>query len=82
MQKIGASAEDYELDINPKQVCRLCLDPTNLQSVFSNSIVDGYIISMPEILRYAIDITVRSFVCFSSAYRYLQEFFNVSGERR
>lgn len=50
---------NYELDINPKKVCRLCLSQSpNLQNIFSNSIVDGYIISVPEMLVYTVDITV------------------------
>lgn len=49
----------YELDINPKKVCRLCLSqPSNLQNIFSNSIVDGYIISVPDMLAFTVDITV------------------------
>ncbi|XP_055326680.1 zinc finger protein 25-like [Sitodiplosis mosellana] len=50
---------NYELDINPKKVCRLCLSqPPNLLNVFSNSIVDGYIISVPDMLAFTVDITV------------------------
>lgn len=56
---MDATDTGYELDINPKTVCRLCLSQTNkLQNIFSNSIVDGYILSMPDILSYAIDINV------------------------
>lgn len=54
----SSSIENYELDINPKQSCRLCLINTNLQNIFANTMVDGYIISMPEILRSTIDINV------------------------
>ena len=50
---------NYELDINPKKVCRLCLSqPPNLLNIFSNSIVDGYIISVPDMLAFTVDITV------------------------
>lgn len=50
---------NYELDINPKKVCRLCLSqPSNLLNIFSNSIVDGYIISVPDMLAFTVDITV------------------------
>lgn len=50
---------NYELDINPKKVCRLCLSqPPTLQNIFSNSIVDGYIISVPDMLAFTVDITV------------------------
>lgn len=53
------SDENYELDIDPKKVCRICLSQSNrLQNIFSNSIVDGYILSIPEIIAYAIDIDV------------------------
>lgn len=53
---------NYELDINPKKVCRLCLSqPSNLQNIFSNSIVDGYIISVPDMLSFTVDITVSEF---------------------
>lgn len=49
----------YELDINPKEVCRLCLESSNnFSNIFSNSIVDGYIISMPEIMQYTLEIKV------------------------
>ncbi|XP_031629669.1 zinc finger protein 502-like [Contarinia nasturtii] len=55
----GISGSDYEFDINPKKVCRLCLSqPPNLQNIFSNSIVDGYIISIPDMLAFTVDITV------------------------
>lgn len=61
---------NYELDINPKKVCRLCLSQSpNLQNIFSNSIVDGYIISVPEMLVYTVDITVNTvqfFLLFSN----------------
>lgn len=53
---------NYELDINPKEVCRLCLSqPTKLLDIFSNSIVDGYIISVPDMLEYTVDIKVSLF---------------------
>lgn len=49
----------YELDINPNDVCRLCLaQPVELFNIYSNSIVDGYIISVPEMLQYTVDIAV------------------------
>lgn len=55
----GITGSDYELDINPKKVCRLCLSQTsNLQNIFSNSIVDGYIISVPDMLSFTVDIIV------------------------
>lgn len=57
--EIDLVESNYELDINPKKVCRLCLSQSpNLQNIFSNSIVDGYIISVPEMLVYTVDITV------------------------
>lgn len=53
------SAESYELDINPKKVCRLCLSqPSTLVNIYSTSIVDGYIISVPDMLAFTVDITV------------------------
>lgn len=53
------SDENYALDIDPKKVCRICLSQSdNLQNLFFNSIVDGYILSIPEIVEYAIDIFV------------------------
>lgn len=55
----------YELDINPKKVCRLCLSqPVNLQNIFSNSIVDGCIISVPDMLAFTVDITVNQIIIF------------------
>lgn len=54
---------NYELDINPEKVCRLCLSqPPDLRNIFSNSIVDGYIISVPEILEFTVDIKVSKIV--------------------
>lgn len=58
MLKIEASTDNYELDINPKHVCRLCLEAVHLQNVFSNSIVDGYITSLPDIVQFTLDMTV------------------------
>lgn len=53
------SDENYDLDIDPKKVCRICLSQSDgLQNLFFNSIVDGYILSIPEIVEYAIDIDV------------------------
>lgn len=50
---------NYELDINPNEVCRLCLaQPAELFNIYSNSIVDGYIISVPDMLKYTVDIAV------------------------
>lgn len=49
----------YELDINPKKVCRLCLSQSpNLLNIYSNTIVDGYIITIPQMLTYTVDISV------------------------
>lgn len=51
--------ENYELDIDPKSVCRICLSQTGqLQNIFSNSIVDGYILSVPDIIAFTLEITV------------------------
>lgn len=53
---------NYELDINPKKVCRLCLSqPPTLQNIFSKSVVDGYIIPVPDMLSFTVDITVGLF---------------------
>lgn len=50
---------EYELDIDPKSVCRLCLSqPTELLNIYSNTIVDGYILSLPQILLYTVDVMV------------------------
>lgn len=49
----------YELDIDPKTVCRICLgQPTVLSNVFSQSIVDGYLVAVPDIITYTLDINV------------------------
>lgn len=54
----------YELDINPKTVCRLCLSqPADLLNIYSSTIVDGYILSIPQILQYTVDIAVSDFCC-------------------
>lgn len=52
----------YELDINPKKVCRLCLSqPATLTNIYSQTIVDGYILSIPQILQFTVDISVNEF---------------------
>lgn len=50
----------YELDIDPQKLCRLCLSqPQALQNIFTSSAVDGgYILSIPDMLSYAVDINV------------------------
>lgn len=49
----------YELDIDPKKVCRICLSPSGtLLNIFSNSIVDGYVVSLPDIVQYTLEISV------------------------
>lgn len=52
--------DGYELDIDPQKLCRLCLSqPPALQNIFTNSAVDGgYILSIPDMLSYTVDITV------------------------
>lgn len=49
----------YELDIDPATVCRICLSQSgSLQNLFSHSIVDGYVVRLPEVLSYTLDIAV------------------------
>lgn len=49
----------YELDIDPATVCRICLSQSGpLLNLFSNSIVDGYVVRLPQVLSYTLDITV------------------------
>lgn len=50
---------EYELDIDPNSVCRLCLSqPAELLNIYSNTIVDGSIMSLPQILLYTVDVMV------------------------
>lgn len=68
----------YELDINPKKVCRLCLSQSiPLQNIFSNSIVDGYITSVPEMLDYTVNITVTTIIFRSVFYHRQRIYFSV-----
>ena len=51
--------EDYDLDIDPNKICRICLcQSEKLQNIFTNLIVDGYIIALPKILKQCIDLEV------------------------
>lgn len=53
--------EYFELDkdIDPQKICRLCLSQTtDRYTVFSKSIVDGYMIPLPKILSYTLEIQV------------------------
>lgn len=56
------SAENIDLlDIDVNTVCRICLSqPSQLQNLFSSTIVDGYIIAIPEMVKFCLDIMVSS----------------------
>lgn len=54
-----SATEFFCLDIDAENVCRICLSqPQNLQNIFTNTIVDGYIIPIPEMVKYCLDIKV------------------------
>lgn len=47
----------YELD--PKTLCRICLAQNGiLTNIFSQLIVDRYLVALPEIISYTLDISV------------------------
>lgn len=49
----------YESDIDPNTVCRICLAQSGkLSSVFAKLIVDGYMVSLPVMLAYTLDVSV------------------------
>lgn len=65
--------DNYEFDINPKKVCRLCLSQSiPLVNIYSNSIVDGYIISVPDMLAFTVDIAVNIYnlIFFTKLHEY------------
>lgn len=50
---------DFELDLDPNGVCRICMSETNkLLNLNSHSVVDGYVTSVPEMVRCCLDIKV------------------------
>lgn len=57
---------NLKLDIDPHAVCRICLTQksatNNLFNYFSNTVVEGYIISVPDMVMKCLDIEVKSFV--------------------
>lgn len=61
------SAENFDLlDIDADTVCRMCLSqPSQLQNLFSSTIVDGYIIRIPEMVKFCLDIIVSAGQIFS-----------------
>lgn len=51
---------ELDRDIDPQKICRLCLSQANtMYNVFAKSIVDGYMISLPKIFAFTLDIHVR-----------------------
>lgn len=62
-----ATDDFFELDrdIDPRKICRLCLSQSStMYNVFAKSIVDGYMISLPKIFAYTLDIHVSIFIPF------------------
>lgn len=55
----------YELDIDPKTVCRLCLEQPASENVFLKSHVEGQFVSITDIIKYTLDIHVshRRYIC-------------------
>lgn len=61
---------ELDRDIDPQKICRLCLSQANtMYNVFAKSIVDGYMISLPKIFSYALDIHVR--IVYAILFRHL-----------
>lgn len=59
MEAVDESVFELDRDIDPQKICRLCLSQTNtMYNVFAKSIVDGYMISLPKIFSYTLDINV------------------------
>lgn len=50
---------NHMLTINPENSCRLCLlQSLDLQSILESLFVDGYIVSIVDMLAYTLGITV------------------------
>lgn len=50
---------DYELDINPNEICRACLgQDCELKNIFISDIIDGKIIKFPKVMEIAVNIIV------------------------
>lgn len=53
----------FKLDIDPHDICRICMSKTNnLLNFFSNIVVDGYVIAVPDMVMKCLDIEVRRFL--------------------
>lgn len=57
---------NLKLDIDPHTVCRICLSQksltNNLINFFSNVVVEGYIISVPDMVMKCLDIEVNRII--------------------
>ncbi|XP_062554612.1 zinc finger imprinted 3-like [Armigeres subalbatus] len=52
----------YALDMDVDNVCRICLSQTDaserLFHIFSSAIVDGFLVAIPEVLEFCVNLTV------------------------
>lgn len=78
-QKIVSNKMNLKLDIDPHAVCRICLSQksltNNLFNYFSNTVVEGYIISVPDMVMKCLDIEVKIFVLVFRLFSGAQNFF-------
>lgn len=50
-----------ELDFDPETVCRICLSSgTKLFNLYQSTVVDGYILAVPEMISRCLDLQVFS----------------------
>lgn len=52
----------YALEMDVDNMCRICLSQTDanerLFNIFSSAIVDGFLVAIPEVLEFCVDLTV------------------------
>ncbi|XP_055592553.1 zinc finger protein 436-like [Uranotaenia lowii] len=53
---------DFSLDVDLQRACRICLSQTDLSekliNIFSNAIVDGFLVALPEVINYCVGIQI------------------------
>ncbi|XP_055690083.1 zinc finger protein 132-like [Lutzomyia longipalpis] len=59
MMNQEVESTDYELDINPELLCRLCLNQDQpLRSFFCSEIIDGKVVNLPAAASHVLDIEI------------------------
>lgn len=59
---MSCSQQEYDLDMDVENMCRICLSQTDtserLFNIFSSAIVDGFLVSIPDVLQFSVDLKV------------------------